>query len=43
MSSFTRFQTAVEGPEDEEPETAEADAEGDEEAPKKGWFKRLIG
>ena len=35
---FTRFQEAVEGPEEEpEPtETAEADA------PKKGWFKRLI-
>jgi uncharacterized protein len=36
---FTRFQEAVEGPE-EEPvptETAEADT------PKKGWFKRLVG
>jgi uncharacterized protein len=36
---FTRFQEAVEGPE-EEPETTGA-VEGD--APKKGWFKRLIG
>ena len=38
---FTRFQAAVEGPQEEEPE-AEADAEGDE-GKKKGWFKRLIG
>jgi carbon monoxide dehydrogenase subunit G len=38
---FTRFQAAVEGPQDEEPE-AEADAEGGE-GKKKGWFKRLIG
>lgn len=38
---FTRFQDAVEGPDDEE-ETAEAaPAEGGET--KKGWFKRLIG
>ena len=36
---FTRFQAAVEGPQEEEPE---ADAEGDE-GKKKGWFKRLIG
>ena len=36
---FTRFQDAVEGPE-EEPETQ---AEAAEEAPKKGWFKRMIG
>ena len=35
---FTRFQDAVEGPE-EEPEAAS----GAEEAPKKGWFKRMIG
>ena len=36
---FTRFQDAVEGPEEaEEPEQAE-----DGEAPKKGWFKRLLG
>ena len=33
---FTRFQEAVEGPE-EEPTATET-----EEAPKKGWFKRLI-
>ena len=36
---FTRFQEAVEGPEDEPPTEAEAAAE----APKKGWFKRMIG
>ncbi len=36
---FTRFQEAVEGPE-QEPEPTEA-VEGD--VPKKGWFKRLIG
>lgn len=35
---FTRFQDAVEGPE-EEPETEAAEAEGQQ----KGWFKRLIG
>lgn len=35
---FTRFQDAVEGPE-EEPEATEAEAD----APKKGWFKRLVG
>lgn len=36
---FTRFQDAVEGPDEEEgtEETAVADA------PKKGWFKRLVG
>lgn len=39
---FTRFQDAVEGP-DEGADEAEALAEGSEEAPKKGWFKRLIG
>lgn len=37
---FTRFQEAVEGPEDEPPTEAEAAAEA---APKKGWFKRMIG
>jgi uncharacterized protein len=37
---FTRFQEAVEGPAEAEPEP-EATPEG--EAPKKGWFKRLIG
>jgi carbon monoxide dehydrogenase subunit G len=36
---FTRFQDAVETPE-EEPEQTTAEAEA--EAPKKGWFKRLI-
>ena len=39
---FTRFQDAVEGPE-EEPEPTEAEAESGADAPKKGWFKRLIG
>jgi hypothetical protein len=37
---FTRFQEAVEGPAEAEPG---ADAPPDGEAPKKGWFKRLIG
>jgi carbon monoxide dehydrogenase subunit G len=37
---FTRFQEAVEGP--AEPE-AEPEATPEGEAPKKGWFKRLIG
>lgn len=36
---FTRFQSAVEGP-DEEETTEDAAEDG---APKKGWFKRLIG
>jgi uncharacterized protein len=36
---FTRFQDAVEGP-DDEAEVVETDAA---DAPKKGWFKRLIG
>jgi carbon monoxide dehydrogenase subunit G len=35
---FTRFQEAVEGPEEEPDPTEAAEAE----APKKGWFKRLI-
>lgn len=37
---FNRFQEAVEGPAAAEPDAA-PEAEG--EAPKKGWFKRLIG
>jgi carbon monoxide dehydrogenase subunit G len=37
---FTRFQAAVEGP--QEDDTAEAEAEGGE-GKKKGWFKRLMG
>jgi uncharacterized protein len=36
---FTRFQDAVEGP-DEEPQT---DTEDETTEKKKGWFKRLIG
>jgi carbon monoxide dehydrogenase subunit G len=36
---FTRFQEAVEGPE-EEPVATETDTA---DTPKKGWFKRLIG
>ncbi|MDX5349609.1 MAG: carbon monoxide dehydrogenase subunit G [Paracoccaceae bacterium] len=36
---FTRFQDAVEGPDEEQ--TATEGAAG--EAPKKGWFKKLIG
>lgn len=39
---FTRFQDAVEGP-GEEPDPTEAQAESGADAPKKGWFKRLIG
>jgi hypothetical protein len=35
---FTRFQDAVEGPDEEPADTAEAT-----DAPKKGWFKRLVG
>ena len=38
---FARFQEAVEGPPEPEP-VAEGEA-GSEAAPKKGWFKRLIG
>lgn len=38
---FARFQAAVEGPAEPAP-VADVDAEP-EEAPKKGWFKRLIG
>lgn len=38
---FARFQAAVEGPPEPEP-VAEAE-EVSEAAPKKGWFKRLIG
>jgi len=42
---FARFQTTVEGEPDQgaEPELAEAVAGEGGEAPKKGWFKRLIG
>jgi len=39
---FTRFQDALEAPEEGYDE-AEAVAEGTEDAPKKGWFKRMIG
>jgi carbon monoxide dehydrogenase subunit G len=35
---FTRFQDAVEGPEEEL-----ANTETDADKPKKGWFKRLVG
>lgn len=38
---FTRFQNAIEAPEEGDVEEAEASA-GDG-APKKGWFKRLMG
>ena len=43
---FNRFQTAVEGPAEEpaaEPEVETVAAEGTEETPKKGWFRRWIG
>jgi carbon monoxide dehydrogenase subunit G len=39
---FTRFQDALEAPEEGSDE-AEAMANGPEDAPKKGWFKRMIG
>jgi carbon monoxide dehydrogenase subunit G len=39
---FTRFQAAVEDPEDEVAATAE-EAVADSEEKKKGWFKRLLG
>jgi carbon monoxide dehydrogenase subunit G len=39
---FTRFQDAVEGPEEDEPAET-VDAGDGEAAVKKGWFKRLIG
>ncbi len=38
---FTRFQEAVEEPEDENDVVSDSDAKDD--APKKGWFKRLVG
>jgi carbon monoxide dehydrogenase subunit G len=37
---FTRFQDAMEGPGEDADDTV---AEGSDEAPKKGWFKRMIG
>jgi hypothetical protein len=43
---FNRFQSAVEGPDQEAPADADQDApadEGTEDTPKKGWFRRLIG
>jgi carbon monoxide dehydrogenase subunit G len=39
---FARFQDAVEGPE-EEPDQAPEAGDAAEAAPKKGWFKRLVG
>ena len=42
---FNRFQSAIEGPEQEAPvDAADASAdEGTQDIPKKGWFRRLIG
>jgi len=41
---FNRFQTAIEGPAEEAPAEAEpVAAEGTDDTPKKGWFRRLIG
>ena len=41
---FNRFQSAVEGPDQEAPAEAEdASTEGTQDTPKKGWFRRLIG
>lgn len=39
---FTRFQDAVEGPDEEDAAPAEGEGEGAGEV-KKGWFKRLVG
>ena len=39
---FARFQEAVEGPPEPEPEPVADGEAGSEEAPKTGWFKRLI-
>lgn len=39
---FARFQEAVEGPAEPEPE-AEVAPDGDEAPKKKGWFRRMIG
>ncbi len=38
---FTRFKDAVEGPDTPE-QAAEPEGEADGDAPKKGWFKKLI-
>ena len=38
---FTRFQEAVEEPADENDAVSDTDAK--EDAPKKGWFKKLVG
>ena len=38
---FTRFQEAVEEPVDENDAVSDTDAK--EDAPKKGWFKKLVG
>ncbi|MGQ0566013.1 MAG: CoxG family protein [Gemmobacter sp.] len=41
---FQRFQDAVEGPDEADPEADPVtDAEGSAETPRKGWFRRLIG
>lgn len=42
---FTRFQDALEAPQEgaAEDTDAQAAADGPEDAPKKGWFKRIIG
>lgn len=40
---FTRFQSAVEGPDDPAAEPDETAGAAEGAAPKKGWFKRMIG
>jgi carbon monoxide dehydrogenase subunit G len=40
---FARFQAAVEGPAEPEPEMAGAATDAPEGEKKKGWFRRLIG
>ena len=40
---FNRFQNAIEAPVEEAPVEEAVAVEGAEEAPKKGWFRRLVG
>lgn len=40
---FNRFQNAIEAPAEEAAEAPPAEGEATENAPKKGWFRRLVG
>ena len=40
---FTRFQEAVEGPSDGEEDAVDEGADTNGDAPKKGWFRKLVG